>query len=217
MKKRIISRFLDDLWWICFLVERSHPFLRKLLPSFGVSTSLGGNSRLVFRHPSHPSHGWAKWVLKSGWNRQDETNGTNGPSGFPHHRHFFSPYSKRVFCQTYTVDLLPKTLTRLFLNECVFFSLGDFQASQDPSRRKVSSKKRQNRGDARWVSTPFVLRRKDLRCHWVGASSRAPTFICMRAFDTTLFVEAISQFTVQCSKLLGISSSFGSLLKLCRV
>ena len=139
-------------------------------------------SRLVFRHPQPPQ----PWMSQMGsWRvdgtgrmkRMERTVQVVSPTiGF-----FFPLFQEGFFIRP--IDLLgflvpktfPKTLTRLFLNECGCFFFGDVQASQDPSRRKVSSKKRQNRGDARWVSAPFFLRRKDLRCHWDGASSRAPT------------------------------------------
>ena len=176
-------------------------------------------SRLVFRHPSHPSHGWAKWVLKSGWNRQDETNGTNGPSGFPHRRLFFPLIPRGFFIRP--IDLLgflvpktfPKTLTRLFLNECAFPSFpgsfteeGQQQKASKPwgcpvGFRSIFSKKKRSAMSLRWC--------KQSCTYW----------ICMRAFVHTFCRGNFSIYsTVQQTTRDPLHAcSFESLLKLCRV
>lgn len=105
MNKRIISRFLDDLWWICFVVERSHLFLRKLLPSFGID--IPRCSHVLFSGtPATPA--------------MDEPNGSWRVDGTGRMKRtertvqvvsptvgFFSPYSKRVFYQTYRSSWIP--------------------------------------------------------------------------------------------------------------
>lgn len=171
------------------LLSRDFFFWHKLLPSFGVSTSLGVLTS-CFQAPQPPQPwmsqmGPEEWMEQAGWNER------NGPSGFPHHRVFLSD----LYCRSSWIPCpknLSKNLDPTFPEWMCFFFFGRFPSFPG----SFTEEGQQQKASKPW-GCPVGFRsifskkkRSEMSLRWCKQS--CTYWICMRAFDTTLFVEAIS-------------------------